>query len=92
MPRCDTLALAYCDARESFTSSDPTIPIQASPIIASHARNGRRTYRYRNGEQVALMTHYFDDRPSEYEIFRLGDDQTPLASDNPELRKTSLPS
>ena len=77
---------------ESFLSklSDPTIPIQASPIIASHARNGRRTYRYRNGEQVALMTHYFDDRPSEYEIFRLGDDPKELknlASDNPELKK-----
>ena len=36
------------------------------------------------------MTHYFDDRPSEYEIFRLGDDPKELknlASDNPELKK-----
>ena len=77
---------------ESFLQklSDPSQPIQSKPIIASHARNGRRTYRYRDGTKVALMTHYFDERSSEYEVFSL--DTDPLEQENlliqkPELKK-----
>ena len=70
--------------------SDPTQPIQGQPMIASHARNGRRTYRYRDGSQVVLMTHYFDDRSSEYEVFALDVDpleKNNLSTKNPKLKK-----
>ena len=59
-------------------------------MIASHARNGRRTYRYRDGSQVVLMTHYFDDRSSEYEVFALDVDpleKNNLSTKNPKLKK-----
>jgi len=80
---------------QSFLSklADPMESLQAQPMIASHARNGRRTYRYRDGDQVVLMTHYFDDRPSEYEVFAL--DMDPLEQDNlspknPDLKKEMI--
>lgn len=75
---------------KSFLSklSDPSQPIHSGPMIASHARNGRRTYRYRDGDEVGLITDYFDGRPTEKESFKLDVDpkeQNNLQQIEPEL-------
>lgn len=76
---------------ESFLEGlrDPQLPLRTKPMIASHSRNGRRTYRLRDQDTVVLMTHYYDDRASEYEVYSLHDDpqeKTNLALANPKLK------
>ena len=75
---------------DSFLSGlrDPALPLRTKPMIASHSRNGRRTYRLRDQDTVVLMTHYYDDRASEYEVYSLDDD--PLEKTNLALNDVAL--
>ena len=80
---------------QSFLSklSDPTQPIQGQPMIASHARNGRRTYRYRDGAKVGIITDYFDGRSTERESYNLDSDpreQFDLSESKPKVHQSLM--
>jgi arylsulfatase A-like enzyme len=44
------------------------------PIIASHGRHGRRTYRYRVEDTVYIKTMFYDKRPTTKELYELKSD------------------
>jgi arylsulfatase A-like enzyme len=69
-----------------------------TPLISSHGRHGRRTYRYRTGNDVYIKTMFYSGQPTEHLFFDLEHDpdekrnlsQSPtaeLASDHREIRR-----
>jgi hypothetical protein len=45
------------------------------PLIASHSRHKRRTYRFRDGNWVYIKTMFYDGRPTERGLFDLEHDR-----------------
>ena len=52
------------------------IPFVPRPMVSSHSRLGKRTYRYRDGDHVYIKDMYYDGRPTEQHLYFLEQDPT----------------
>jgi arylsulfatase A-like enzyme len=44
------------------------------PLMATHSRHGRRTFRYRVGDSAMVRTYFYDGRPTETALYDLASD------------------
>jgi arylsulfatase A-like enzyme len=69
------------------------VPFAPRPMVSSHSRLGKRTYRYRDGDHVYIKDMYYDGRPTEKYLYFLEQDpgeQKNLIADREALQASNF--